>query len=287
MTNHPAGPDVIFIGPDKTGSTWVHELLLCNEDVFVPASKELFFFNHRFKKGVDWYESHFSKAQPNQVRAEVGHDYLTFDEAGARLRSSAPTARLVVGVRDPLSRLVSSYRYMRLQRRATEPLSVAVQSTPELVDHGRYGYWVERLLREHPNADLATYDFHLLELDADAFAHQLLREHLGLNPNRVELPPPANVARSARSPGTIRAGRLVLELTRRAGGHDIAAAMKRRMLESRVLFSPDRYEVTVEDERALEGLRVSYEEDLRLLDELLGTTHCSVISRRWAEGANP
>ena len=38
-------PDFLYIGPDKSGSTWLYEVLRRHPEVFVPSVKDLYFFD--------------------------------------------------------------------------------------------------------------------------------------------------------------------------------------------------------------------------------------------------
>ena len=39
----PRLPNFIYIGPDKAGSSWLHEVLIRHEQVFMPDAKDLYF----------------------------------------------------------------------------------------------------------------------------------------------------------------------------------------------------------------------------------------------------
>lgn len=41
-------PDVVCIGAQKAGTSWLHETLATREDIWVPPFKELHFFDHKF-----------------------------------------------------------------------------------------------------------------------------------------------------------------------------------------------------------------------------------------------
>src|SRR6056297_1956378 len=61
-------PDFLIIGPQRTGTTWLHRNLLLHSDIFLPHTKELYFFNYLEKSGgkyytsdrLEWYSSQFS-----------------------------------------------------------------------------------------------------------------------------------------------------------------------------------------------------------------------------------
>ena len=55
-------PNFIYIGPDKAGSSWLHDVLIEHPQVFMTPAKDLYFFDRYFDKGTDWYAAHFEKA---------------------------------------------------------------------------------------------------------------------------------------------------------------------------------------------------------------------------------
>jgi len=53
-------PTFVFIGPGRSGSTWMYELLRSHPDVCLGrGTKETLFFEKHYDRGVDWYESFF------------------------------------------------------------------------------------------------------------------------------------------------------------------------------------------------------------------------------------
>ena len=64
-TVDPAGlrkPDLLCIGAQKAGTSWLHEMLGSRPDVFVPPFKELHFFDHKFIPGHrKWVRVHVSR----------------------------------------------------------------------------------------------------------------------------------------------------------------------------------------------------------------------------------
>lgn len=55
-------PDLVCIGAQKSGTSWLHEVLSERPDVWVPPFKELHFFSHKFDKECrSWTEWHIKK----------------------------------------------------------------------------------------------------------------------------------------------------------------------------------------------------------------------------------
>ncbi len=55
-------PNFMYIGPDKAGSSWLHEVLLIHPQVYMPVAKDLYFFDRYYDRGMSWYLSQFEGA---------------------------------------------------------------------------------------------------------------------------------------------------------------------------------------------------------------------------------
>lgn len=104
-------PDFIAVGPQRTGTTWLHQVLTGH--VGLPTIKETDFFSKHFDKGLDWYLAYFSNCRPDRPMGEVDPNYFGVPEAYERIASAIPHCRIVVTLRDPTDRAWSSYRTMR------------------------------------------------------------------------------------------------------------------------------------------------------------------------------
>ena len=78
-------PFALFVGPTKSGTTWIHRYLESRGDVALPAQmKETFFFDKVYDNGFDWYANLFPPESDGRLRAEVAPSLL-------RRRSSMPS----------------------------------------------------------------------------------------------------------------------------------------------------------------------------------------------------
>src|SRR5947209_9079616 len=54
-------PSFVVIGPPRTGTSWLHDIL--SKHALLPnPTKETRFFDTHFHKGLDWYRAHFPKS---------------------------------------------------------------------------------------------------------------------------------------------------------------------------------------------------------------------------------
>jgi len=232
--------DFLYIGPDKAGSTWLDNVLREHPCVNLPRSKELFYFDRYYDLGAEWYESQFKSPESKGLlrRGEISHDYLFSAIAAKRIYEYNPDIKLIVNLRNPVERAVSSYKYLRLQGRTRMPFSSAVRELPEIIDHGRYFHHVETYLGYFDRSQIFLGDFDTLKNDPRRYIGQLLA-HIGLTADcdlKLESSQ-RNESREARAPRLISSLRIIADYARAVGRPEIVAAVKNNRLVSGLLFS--------------------------------------------------
>ncbi|MAV75013.1 MAG: hypothetical protein CL691_00095 [Cellvibrionales bacterium] len=151
-----SGPDFLCIGAQKSGTTWLDNVLRASESVWLPPIKELQFFNELFmpssftwtnehrksnaeiilknnagKKEVwldlvrhigfekisyDWYEHIFSYAN-KMVCGEITPEYsLLSAKHVTEIKNSYPNLKIIFIIREPYSRALSNIKMRMLQK---------------------------------------------------------------------------------------------------------------------------------------------------------------------------
>lgn len=120
-------PNFLIIGAQKAGTTWLAEILNQHPDVFIPTQKEIHFFNksYNYKKGISWYREQFSRWNGEKAVGEATPNYLwtTTDkkeieenqrtlEVPKLIYDHYPHIKLIVSLRDPVSRAISAYYHL-------------------------------------------------------------------------------------------------------------------------------------------------------------------------------
>ena len=82
-------------------------------EIFTPAQKELHYFSLHYQRGDEWYQQQFNAAAPFQRWGEFTPYYLFHPLVPARILQSAPQARLIILLRDPVQRAISQYNHSR------------------------------------------------------------------------------------------------------------------------------------------------------------------------------
>ena len=106
-------PDFLGLGTQKGGTTTLHELLGSHPGIFLPAAKELHYFDLKPHQTSNWYKQHFSEAEPDQCCGEITPFYLFHPAAPKRIQALLPDVKLVVLLRDPVERALSQVFHAR------------------------------------------------------------------------------------------------------------------------------------------------------------------------------
>jgi len=160
----PRLPDFVGVGPGRTGTTWLDEVL--RPHACLPYGvKETDFFNRHYDRGIDWYAAHFRKCGGAKPVGEIC-GYFPFVEVPMRIKRHMPECRIIVTVRDPIARVYSHYKMMRRYAFTTLGLEEALERDRFLGAASRYGEYLPLWLDTFgPNRVLvAFYD----DLRADA-----------------------------------------------------------------------------------------------------------------------
>jgi len=270
-------PNFLYIGPDKAGSSWLHEVLLAHPQVYMTPAKDLYFFDRYYDKGTDWYASHFEKAGDEPVVGEVCQDYLFCASAAQRIQETLKSPRFMVTLRDPVDRAFSSYLYSLKMGRQPGSFSEALTNRPHLLDHGRYGTGLDRFADRFGESSVHVSVFDDLQADPRAFVARVL-EFLRIAPMELtdellQARLPASKARSAR---LARLARAAADWTREHDGAVVVGRVKRAAVVQRLLYQPLQQRPQVEAADAAR-IRAELDDELRRVEERFGVH----LRRRW------
>lgn len=132
--------DFVLIGAQKAGSTFLHHAILHHPELRMPVGEVPVFEHPTYSPGaLEWLDDLLERTPGGAVRGIKRPDYLGRSESAALLHRHAPDARLVVVLREPVSRTVSAYyHYMR---RGHLPALPPNEGIPRLLDGSLEGDW--------------------------------------------------------------------------------------------------------------------------------------------------
>ena len=130
-------PSFFVVGPPRTGTTWIHDVL--KQHVNLPSpTKETRFFDVHFQHGLKWYRAHFPGSSIDHPMGEIAPTYFASAQARERIAQTIPEAKLVFVFRNPVQRLISLYRVKRAYGMYSWSLEQALDLDPELIASGMY-----------------------------------------------------------------------------------------------------------------------------------------------------
>uniref|UniRef100_A0A672FV50 Sulfotransferase n=1 Tax=Salarias fasciatus TaxID=181472 RepID=A0A672FV50_SALFA len=101
-------PQAIIIGVKKGGTRALLEFLRIHPDVRAVGA-EPHFFDRFYEKGLEWYRNLMPRTLEGQITMEKTPSYFITKEAPRRVFSMSRHTKLIVVVRDPVTRAVSDY----------------------------------------------------------------------------------------------------------------------------------------------------------------------------------
>jgi hypothetical protein len=171
-------PDFFLVGPPKTGTTSLHQMLRQHPQIYMPECKEPMFLagdmsprrGHeseprelQYPQTLQDYLALFEDATPRQRAGEASTFYLWSRTAASRIGELAPDARVIAILREPASLLRSLHMmYLRWGVEAEQNLRRAISleaarrdgreiprrsHRPQLLQYAEHVRYVEQLRR--------------------------------------------------------------------------------------------------------------------------------------------
>jgi hypothetical protein len=200
-------PHFLIVGAEKAGTTSMFDYINQHPDVAIGHRKEVQYFSRYFYHSWDWYRAHFPlRSQLNgKMVGEASPYYMFHPYAAERIHSTLPACKIIMLLREPITRSISQYYHEIAKGRETLSLpeafaaeaqrvtgEVARMSSPLYLpfNHEHFSYvgksvyadQVRRYLRVFPRQQLLILQserfftetpqvlretFNFLELDAD------------------------------------------------------------------------------------------------------------------------
>ncbi|XP_029312653.1 heparan sulfate glucosamine 3-O-sulfotransferase 3B1b [Cottoperca gobio] len=101
-------PQAIIIGVKKGGTRALLEFLRVHPDIRAVGA-EPHFFDRNYDNGLEWYRELMPKTLEGQITMEKTPSYFVTREAPARISAMSRDTKLIVVVRDPVTRAISDY----------------------------------------------------------------------------------------------------------------------------------------------------------------------------------
>lgn len=229
-------PNFLFIGPPKTGSTWLYEVLAQHPGVFLPELKDLYFFDRHYDRGLAWYERQFSGCEGAAAIGEISHDYIYSAEACQRIAHDLPNVKLITLLRRPTDRAISHYKYSRRFGNVTGSFLESIEQNPDILERGLYAKYLRPYFETFSREQLGVFFFDDLRNDATELGTRIMR-FLDLETDvQVEFDRKVNGQAVSRSVLLSRAARGGVHFARKMGWTTMLGKAKKSALVRQLFF---------------------------------------------------
>jgi hypothetical protein len=163
----------IYIGPDKSGSTWLFNVFKQHRDIFVPDAKDIYFFDRYYDKGMKWYLGFFKKAKGNEVVGEISHDYMFDTMAMERIQSHFPDIKIFTILRNPFEKIWSQYLFLIRSGITNKPFKIAIKEEKELIDKCLYAKHLSSYIKNFDQENFKVFYFDDLKNEPKELAKEI------------------------------------------------------------------------------------------------------------------
>jgi hypothetical protein len=209
--------DFIVAGAQRAGTTALDLYLREHAGVAMPRTrKELHFFDHEehFRtEPVDYavYHANFAGRMPQQLRGDATPSYMYWAPAAARMARYNPALKIIIVLRNPITRAHSHWNKERQRGRETLPFLEALRAEPErarsalplqvhrtsYADRGLYADQLRRLWSHFPVDQTLILRSETLQAEPGTTLDRI-GDFLGLGPFPPIAPKAANVRQYER-----------------------------------------------------------------------------------------
>lgn len=154
MAEAPDKVGFIIAGTQRGGTTTLHEYLRRHPEICMPARKELHFFDDEElwrtqPRSYAAYRALFHTEPPQRLLGDATPIYMYWEPAMARIRDYNPAMKLIVVLRNPITRAYSHWNHERLAKRESLSFRDALLAEPARAEQSRplqarYSSYVER-----------------------------------------------------------------------------------------------------------------------------------------------
>jgi hypothetical protein len=263
-------PDFIGVGPPRTATTWLHEVL--SGHVGLPEGvKETDFFVWQYSKGLEWYAAHFRNCPSGRPIGEFSPNYFAGAQTRERIARDIPGCKIICTLRDPVERTYSHYRKMREGDYFSGSFEECLEKRPEVLDWSKYASQVRewcRLFRADNvlvliQDDLKSNPQDYLNQVCDFIQIPVIQlTNSASQDNKVNAIPSL-----PRNPRIARSARIVRDRLQKRGYYALVNSLKSKRLRNFLFsggpsFEPPRVET---DER----LREFFRPEIEALEDML------------------
>lgn len=259
----------IYIGPDKSGSTWLYEIFKQHPQIFIPDAKDIYFFDRYYYKGFDWYLSFFKGSEGYKAVGEISHDYLFSQKAAQRIYEFfGKKIKLLTILRNPIEKTWSTYLFVQRSGLTSKSFMEAIKDYPEIIDRSLYGKHLKSYFKIFDKVQIKIFLFDDLEKSPRDFAKNIFKV---LNVDFIETLPYEKKVLPASKPRSYFLAKLAKKsanLLRNLGMVNLLGKIKTNELILKLLYKPYEKKPSMPPEIKEFLIENYFKKDIELLSQI-------------------
>ena len=166
--------DFIVIGPGKSGTSWIFNVLKNHSDVCISSSKETLYFERYYHKGEEWFHHFFHPKNEQQILGEISNTYIFDPKVPQRIIDYRPDIKIISSLRNPIERTFSHYLYMLRVGEERGSFDEVLAKRQDLIYRGKYFDLLKNYYQVFKKDQLLILLFEDLKKDNKKYANHLL-----------------------------------------------------------------------------------------------------------------
>jgi hypothetical protein len=132
-------PDFLIIGTQRGGTTSLFRYLQLHPRIRLPIIKEIHYFDLQPHRSTNWYFAHFPLRHSTSyfITGEASPYYLFHPDVPGRVAALLPDIRLIVLLRDPVTRAYSHYQHNRKHQLESRTFEDAISAEMTVIQSGK------------------------------------------------------------------------------------------------------------------------------------------------------
>jgi hypothetical protein len=169
------------LGAQRTATTWLFECLRSHPDIYMPDGKELQYFSsleeeNNAAHSQEWYLRSLSPPGGETLSGEITPEYLLDPESPRRIREVLDNPKLIVCIREPITRAISAYLKGLRENNWDCPLDKFLEENLDYcLDRGLYSIQINRYLDLFPRQDICLKVYDDISQDPKTFMQEIYR----------------------------------------------------------------------------------------------------------------
>lgn len=159
-------PNFICVGPGRSGTSWLYEVLLEHPEVCMARDiKETNFFNYDYEKGIEWYEKYFNHCKYGNAIGEISNIYINKPCLAEKIAKNIPNCKIIICLRNPYERIQSVYSYHLRNGTIKCDFDEAIDKLPEIIYENCYYKLIKPYFNNFPKNNIFFMHYEYLKND--------------------------------------------------------------------------------------------------------------------------